>query len=64
MVPLSLARSGLDGQAARLIARSRPDFKSFKLDDVGITAKALQLRFVESLFFHQLSDGEKLPVAL
>ena len=41
-----------------------PDFKSFKLENVGITAKALQLRFAESLFFHQLSDGEKLLVAL
>ena len=41
-----------------------PDFKSFKLENVGITAKALQLRFVESFFFHQLSDGEKLLVAL
>lgn len=41
-----------------------PDFKSFKLENVGITAKALQLRFAESLFFHQLSDGEKMLVAL
>ncbi len=41
-----------------------PDFKSFKLENLGITAKALQLRFEESLFFHQLSDGEKLLVAL
>lgn len=41
-----------------------PDFKSFKLENVGMTAKALQLRFEESLFFHQLSDGEKLLVAL
>lgn len=41
-----------------------PDFKSFKLENVGINAKSLQLRFGESLFFHQLSDGEKLLVAL
>lgn len=41
-----------------------PDFKSFKLENVGMTAKALQLRFDKTLFFHQLSDGEKLLVAL
>lgn len=41
-----------------------PDFKSFKLENVGINAKALQLRFSESLFFHQLSDGEKMLVGL
>lgn len=41
-----------------------PDFKSFKLENVGITAKALQLRFSEPLFFHQLSDGEKMLVGL
>jgi ABC-type cobalamin/Fe3+-siderophores transport system ATPase subunit len=41
-----------------------PDFKSFKLENVGMTAKALQLRYAEPLFFHQLSDGEKMLVAL
>lgn len=41
-----------------------PDFKSFKLENVGITAKALQLRFQQSLFFYQLSDGERMLVAL
>ena len=47
-----------------------PDFRSFKLADVGLNAKALQLRFdPESgkpllLFFDQLSDGERALVAL
>ena len=41
-----------------------PDFKSFKLENVGINAKALQLRFEQPLFFHQLSDGERMLVAL
>jgi ABC-type cobalamin/Fe3+-siderophores transport system ATPase subunit len=41
-----------------------PDFKSFKLENVGITAKALQLRFDKTLFFYQLSDGERMLVAL
>lgn len=45
-----------------------PDFKSFRLVDVGLDAKALQLRFGEremgSLFLHQLSDGEKALIGL
>ena len=48
-----------------------PDFKSFRLVEVGLNAKALQLRFGESngpnggvLFFDQLSDGEKALVGL
>jgi energy-coupling factor transporter ATP-binding protein EcfA2 len=48
-----------------------PDFKSFRLMDVGLNTKALQLRFEsagradsESLFFGQLSDGEKALVGL
>jgi len=48
-----------------------PDFRSFRLEDVGLNAKALQLRFEGSnssdaglLFFHQLSDGEKALVGL
>ncbi len=48
-----------------------PDFKSFRLVDVGLNAKALQLRFGGSngreagtLFFEQLSDGEKALVGL
>ena len=42
-----------------------PDFKSFKLVDVGLNAKALQLRFEgDTIFFHQLSDGEKALVGL
>ncbi|MEX0866860.1 MAG: AAA family ATPase [Pirellulales bacterium] len=48
-----------------------PDFKSFKLVDVGLNAKALQLRFdaalgheTKPLYFHQLSDGEKMLVGL
>jgi len=48
-----------------------PDFKSFRLLDVGLNVKALQLRFEGSngydggvLFFDQLSDGEKALVGL
>lgn len=48
-----------------------PDFKSFKLVDIGLNTKTLQLRFdapsVGSgglLFFHQLSDGEKALIGL
>lgn len=48
-----------------------PDFKSLKLVDVGLNAKALQLRFSEkngggagALFFDQLSDGEKALLGL
>jgi len=48
-----------------------PDFRSFRLVDVGLNAKALQLRFEGSngrepglLFFDQLSDGEKALVGL
>ncbi|OQW97586.1 MAG: hypothetical protein BWK77_01435 [Verrucomicrobia bacterium A1] len=48
-----------------------PDFKSFRLVDVGLNAKALQLRFggstergVGELFFDQLSDGEKSLIGL
>lgn len=48
-----------------------PDFKSFRLVDVGLNTKALQLRFEGSngsdagiLFFDQLSDGEKALVCL
>jgi hypothetical protein len=48
-----------------------PDFKSFRLVDVGSNTKALQLRFEGSsgpdsgpLFFDQLSDGEKALVGL
>lgn len=47
-----------------------PDFRSFKLVDVGLDAKALQLRFEQEsgdptlLFFDQLSDGERALVGL
>ena len=48
-----------------------PDFRSFKLEDVGLNTEALRLRFGESngspsseLFFHQLSDGEKALIGL
>lgn len=48
-----------------------PDFMSFKLVDVGLNTKTLQLRFnsdhqrgVEPYFFHQLSDGERALVGL
>jgi predicted ATPase len=47
-----------------------PDLMSFKLDDVGLNAKALRLRFKASgkwdgyLYFDQLSDGEKALAGL
>ena len=48
-----------------------PDFKSFRLVDVGLNTKALQLRFdaangadAGALFFDQLSDGEKALIGL
>lgn len=48
-----------------------PDFKSFRLVDVGRNVKALQLRFgaqsdrsTTNLYFDQLSDGEKALVGL
>ncbi len=47
-----------------------PDFRSFRLVDVGLDTKALQLRFEGSnsrdslLFFNQLSDGETALVGL
>jgi energy-coupling factor transporter ATP-binding protein EcfA2 len=48
-----------------------PDFKSFRLVDVGLNVKTLQLRFEGSngrdagvLFFDRLSDGEKALVGL
>jgi len=48
-----------------------PDFRSFRLVDVGLNTKALQLRFEGSngadagvLFFGQLSDGEKARVGV
>lgn len=48
-----------------------PDFKSFKLVDVGLNTKSLQLRFdkdlgrdAEPYFFHQLSDGERALIGL
>ena len=48
-----------------------PDFKSFRLVEVGLNTKALQLRFEGSngtdtgaLSFDQLSDGEKALVGL
>ena len=42
-----------------------PDFTSFRLVDVGLNTKALQLRFDNMvLFFGQLSDGEKALVGL
>ncbi len=47
-----------------------PDLLSFKLDDVGLNAKALRLRFEATgswdgyLYFDQLSDGEKALVGL
>ena len=47
------------------ISKVWPDFRSFKLVDVGLNAKALQLRFEGvTLFFHQLSDGEKALIGL
>ncbi|MFN3651324.1 MAG: AAA family ATPase [Armatimonadota bacterium] len=44
-----------------------PDFRSFRLENVGLHAKALQLRFEDlstPLFFEQLSDGEKALIGL
>jgi hypothetical protein len=47
-----------------------PDFRSFKLVDAGMNTKALQLRFENrgsnpaSLFFDQLSDGERALIGL
>jgi len=47
-----------------------PDFRSFKLVDVGMNTKALQLRFESEagkpilLFFDQLSDGERALIGL
>jgi energy-coupling factor transporter ATP-binding protein EcfA2 len=48
-----------------------PDFRSFRLTDVGLRTKALQLRFDSlgdkdsgAVFFDQLSDGEKAIVGL
>jgi energy-coupling factor transporter ATP-binding protein EcfA2 len=44
-----------------------PDFRLFRLEPVGLNAKALQLRFEglnDSLFFKQLSDGEKALLGL
>jgi predicted ATPase len=48
-----------------------PDFRSFRLVDVGMQTKALQLRFGNSngkealnLYLDQLSDGEKMLVGL
>jgi hypothetical protein len=47
-----------------------PDFRSFKLEDVGLNAETLQLRFESDdrkpilLFFDQLSDGERALIGL
>lgn len=48
-----------------------PDFRSFRLADVGMQTKALQLRFgagngkeAGALYLDQLSDGEKMLVGL
>lgn len=48
-----------------------PDFRSFKLVDVGLNAKALQLRFESEkgnkptlMFMEQLSDGERGLIGL
>lgn len=47
-----------------------PDFRHFKLVDVGVNAKALQLRFDNpggdsvALFTEQLSDGERALIGL
>lgn len=48
-----------------------PDFKSFRLVNVGLNAKTLQLRFdsgnghsAAPYFFHQLSDGERALIGL
>lgn len=54
-----------------LLQQVWPDFRSFKLTDAGLRTKALQLRFESigdrdsgTLFFDQLSDGEKSLVGL
>jgi len=54
-----------------LLVEIWPDFKSLKLVDIGLNAKALQLRFSGvseggsgALFFDQLSDGEKALIGL
>jgi len=48
-----------------------PDFRSFKLVEIGMGTKALQLRFAQAsdrdsseFFLHQLSDGERMLVGL
>lgn len=47
-----------------------PDFRSFKLADVGMNTKALQLRFESEagrptlLYFDRLSDGERALIGL
>jgi predicted ATPase len=52
------------------LKRVWPDFLSFKLENVGLNAKALQLRFENAeskpllLFSGQLSDGERMLIAL
>ncbi|MGC8561227.1 MAG: AAA family ATPase [Phycisphaerae bacterium] len=53
------------------LRRVWPDFRAFKMEDVGLNTKALQLRFDAAngsdaglLFFHQLSDGEKALLGL
>jgi len=57
-------------QFPRSLQRVWPDLHSFRLDDVGINAKALRLRFAAKgtwdgfLYFDQLSDGEKALVGL
>lgn len=54
-----------------LLQKIWPDFKSLSLQDVGLNAKVLQLRFENAgngnsgkLFFAQLSDGEKALIGL
>lgn len=54
-----------------LLAGVWPDFRSFGLVSTGLQAKALQLKFdgadrqeAGTLFFHQLSAGEKMLVGL
>jgi predicted ATPase len=55
---------------AQMLKEVWPDFKSFKLVDVGLNAEALQLRFESEdgkpilLFFDQLSDGERALIGL
>jgi predicted ATPase len=52
------------------LQRVWPDFLSFKLENLGLNAKALQLRFEHAggkpllLFTGQLSDGERMLIAL